>query len=200
MPRKVLPVQGVFDTDLGRPTCRPACDSHPLPVHPMTVPVAAMQAVDAALALLPPQMDTPAARVMLLAIGLQESRLTARAQIVNGGGQGPARGLWQFERDGGCAGVLRHSASRYWMHSVCTARGVKPAPADLWATLATDDVLAAAAARLLLFTDPRRLPELGDEASAWALYLRVWRPGKPHPHTWRALYVQALAAVQGAEA
>jgi len=166
----------------------------------MTVPVAAMQAIDAALLLLPPAMDSAAARVMLLAIGLQESRLTARVQIVDGGGQGPARGLWQFERGGGCAGVLRHSASRYWMHGVCAARSVRPSPAELWAALATDDVLAAAAARLLLFTDPKRLPDLGNEAGAWALYQRVWRPGKPHPRTWRALYSQALAAVQGAAA
>lgn len=166
----------------------------------MTVPVDALQAIDSALALLPQAMDSAPARVMLQAIGLQESRLTARVQIVNGGGQGPARGLWQFERGGGCAGVLKHSASRYWMHSVCTARGVKPSPAELWAALATDDVLAAAAARLLLFTDPKRLPVLGDIEGAWALYLRVWRPGKPHWHTWPALYAQAADVVQGAAA
>lgn len=163
----------------------------------MTVPVAAMQAVDAALALLPPQMDTPAARVMLLAIGLQESRLTARAQILTGGGKGPARGLWQFEQGGGCRGVLRHSASQYWMHHLCDQRGCPPTPSSLWSRIETDDVLAAGAARLLLFTDPRRLPQIGDDQGAWALYLRVWRPGKPHPHTWSALYAQAADAVQG---
>ena len=34
------------------------------------------------------------ARVMLCAIGLQESLLKHRFQVVNGGGRGPARGLW----------------------------------------------------------------------------------------------------------
>jgi hypothetical protein len=64
-------------------------------------------------------------------------------------------------------------------------------------SLAHDDVLAAAFARLLLWTDPQRLPSLGDADGAWALYLRTWRPGKPHPQTWPALYAQALAAVGG---
>lgn len=158
----------------------------------MTIPTHALTAIYQGLALLPAAMDSEPALVMLLAIGLQESGLTARVQIVDGGGQGPARGLWQFERRGGCAGVLRHNASRYWMHSVCDARGVKPTPTALWAALATDDVLAAAAARLLLFTDPRRLPEPGEAADAWALYLRVWRPGKPHPNRWPANYARAL--------
>lgn len=148
--------------------------------------------IDAGLALLPPAMDSAPARVMLLAIGLQESRLTSRAQIVAGGGKGPARGLWQFERAGGCAGVLRHDASRYWMHSACLARGCEPTPAALWGRIETDDALACAAARLLLFTDPQRLPAVGDEQGAWALYSRVWRPGKPHPETWPALYAQAV--------
>ena len=54
-------------------------------------------------------------------------------------------------------------------------------------------VLACAAARLLLFTDPRRLPALGDADDAWRLYLRTWRPGRPHRATWPELYAQALA-------
>ena len=40
------------------------------------------------------------------------------------------------------------------------------------------------------------LPALGQAQEAWDLYARVWRPGKPHPQTWEAIYAQALAAVQ----
>lgn len=149
--------------------------------------------INEAMALLPAPMDSPAARVMLLAIGLQESRFEHRYQVLDGGGKGPARGYWQFERGGGCAGVLRHAASRYWMHSVCKVRGCDPTPRALWLAIEHDDVLAAAAARLLLFTDPKRLPVVGDQAGALALYLRVWRPGKPHPSTWPKLYSQAMA-------
>lgn len=150
-----------------------------------------------ALALLPAAMDTPAARIMLLAIGLQESRLQHRRQLVGNPPrpEGPAKGIFQFERGGGCKGVVQHPASRYWMARVCDARDVSFAATAIWNAIEHDDVLAVAAARLLLFTDPRRLPEPGDEAGAWNLYIRTWRPGKPKRHTWPALYAQALAAV-----
>lgn len=153
------------------------------------------------LVLLPVAMDTPEARVQLLAIGLQESRLQHRRQLVGNPPRpaGPAKGLWQFERGGGCKGVLEHPASRYWMHRVCTARGIAATATALWNGVEHDDVLASAAARLLLFTDPRRLPDLGDERGAWALYLRTWRPGKPHRATWPALYAQALATITETE-
>jgi hypothetical protein len=154
-------------------------------------------AITPAMQLLPGAMDTPEARVMLLAIGLQESRLTARRQLVGNPPRptGPAAGLWQFERGGGVRGVLEHQASRYWMHRVCHERGVKPVAAEVWQAMQVDDILAAAAARLLLFTDPRRLPALGDEAAAWQCYIRTWRPGKPHRSTWPALYAVAMGEV-----
>lgn len=149
-------------------------------------------AIEPALALLPAKMDTPAARVMLLANGLQESRFLHRRQI-----KGPAVGFWQFERGGGVLGVLSHPSSWADARSACAARAVEPTSTDVYNSLAHDDILAAAFARLLLWTDPQRLPSLGDVDGAWALYLRTWRPGKPHPDTWPALYAQALAAVGG---
>ena len=161
----------------------------------MNVPANVMQAVNEGLRLLPPAMDSKEARVMLYAIGLQESRFTHRAQVLDGGGKGPARGLWQFERGGGVAGVLRHPASRFWANSVCNARNVPAQPLNVWLALETDDVLAAALARLLLFTDPSRLPAVGEQAESWAYYLRNWRPGKPHPRTWPECYETALKAV-----
>lgn len=169
----------------------------------MSIPQAATNAINQGLALLPPAMDTDRARVMLLAIGLQESRLEHRRQLVGNPPRpvGPAKGLWQFERGGGCKGVVEHPASRYWMSLVCKARGVDFDATAIWNAIEHDDVLAAAAARLLLFTDSRRLPALGDERDAWNLYIRVWRPGKPHRATWPGLYAQALTAVtEGAAA
>jgi len=47
----------------------------------------------------------------------------------------------------------------------------------IWVVIGFDDVLAAGLARLLLWSDPRRLPAVGDEEGSWALYLRTWRPG-----------------------
>jgi hypothetical protein len=156
-----------------------------------------------AAALLPDAMDTPPARVLLTAIALQESRLAHRWQIVDPQRpekMGPARGLLQFERGGGCAGVGTQPASRYWMHRVCAARDVEPTPRDLWNALEHDDVLAAAAGRLLLFTDPKRLPDVGEERAAWLYYLRVWRPGKPRPKKWPENYRRACDAVAAVEA
>ena len=132
---------------------------------------------------------------MLYAIGLQESRFTHRAQVIDGGGKGPARGYWQFERGGGVTGVLRHPASRFWASSVCNARNIPAQPLNVWLALETDDVLAAALARLLLFTDPARLPAVGEQADSWSYYMRNWRPGKPHPRTWPECYGAALKAV-----
>ena len=148
-------------------------------------------AIAPALALLPARMTSPAAEAMLLAIGLQESRLTHRRQI-----GGPARGLWQFERGGGVRGVLLHQSSRDMARHVCEARGVEPTERAVYDRLEHDDVLAAAFARLLLWTDPLPLPVLGHVDAAWNLYARTWRPGKPHPHTWPRLYQQALDAVR----
>lgn len=146
--------------------------------------------IDPALALLPTKMDTPTARVMLLAIGLQESRFLHRRQI-----RGPARGFWQFEQGGGVRGVLTHAASAALAREVCEVRGVAPNAAAVYGMLETDDVLAAAFARLLLWTDPGRLPAVDDLKGGWDLYARTWRPGKPHPQTWPALHVQAMAEV-----
>lgn len=148
------------------------------------------QAIEPALALLPARMNSPQALVMLLAIGLQESRFRHRRQI-----GGPARGFWQFERGGGVAGVLRHSASRQYAVAVCDARGVSPVAEQVYQRLEHDDVLAAAFARLLLWTDPKALPAVDDAEAAWQLYLRTWRPGKPHRHTWDLLHEQAAHAV-----
>ena len=153
----------------------------------MTLDEITQQAIEPAYALLPARMRSPAATLMLLAIGLQESRFEHRRQI-----GGPARGFWQFERGGGVAGVLRFDGTLHTSRAVCAARGVRPVAADVYAALEHDDVLAAAFARLLLWTDPAPLPKLGDEAGAWAYYLRNWRPGKPHPQTWPEMYQNAL--------
>ena len=153
-----------------------------------------LDTLNMALAMLPSAMDTPTSRVLLLAIGYQESRMYHRRQLIGNPPKpiGPAKGLWQFERSGGCKGVIEHPSSRYWMHKACIDRGVVPNATALWNALEIDDVLAVIAARLLIFTDPRKLPNFGDELEAWNLYLRTWRPGKPHRTTWSEMYSQAV--------
>lgn len=159
-----------------------------------------LDSIDAGLALLPSAMSSDKARVMMYAIGLQESRMIHRRQIVRGQPIGPAKGLWQFERGGGCKGVVNHDASRFWMHRVCVRQNVPFNATALWHQIEHDDALAAAAARLLLFTDLRKLPEVTDAAGAWNLYMRTWRPGQPHRQTWDDFHQQAvLTLIERAE-
>lgn len=151
-------------------------------------------AVKPALALLPARMDTLEARVMLMAIGLQESRFEFRHQV-----GGPALGFWQCEKGtrascGGVWGAFQHPASKDHLAELCQARGVACDPDAIYAALEYDDVLAAGVARLLLWTDPKPLPLVGEADAGWALYLRIWRPGKPKPDSWNALYNRALEA------
>lgn len=135
---------------------------------------------------LPAKMDGPQARIMLMAIGLQESRFKSRRQI-----GGPAHGYWQFEHGGGCLGVLSHRASSKLAKDILTRMNYKPEPASAYQALPDNDTLAAVLARLLLWTLPDALPETPEQG--WDQYIKAWRPGKPHPNTWTDFYERAEA-------
>lgn len=134
-------------------------------------------------------------RQMMLAITGQEADSRHRVQIVTGGGRGPARGLWQFERGGGVQGVLAHPATKAAARALCEARGVAPESREAWTRLEFDDVLAAGFARLLLWSDPAPLPRMDDPDAGWRLYIRTWRPGKPHMAQWARHWTAAKAAL-----
>lgn len=153
-------------------------------------------AITPALSLLPGKMDTPAARVMLLAIGLQESHLIYRRQQPTG----PARGLWQCEQGtrasrGGIWGLYLFPTTSSTLVDLCAARGVSHDPVEIYNALEHDDVLAAGCARLLLYTDPKPLPSVDDVQGSWNLYLRVWSPGKPRPAEWGVNHGKAQGAL-----
>lgn len=150
--------------------------------------------------LLPAAMNSEKATIMLLAIGLQESQLTYRWQIVdvkNPTKMGPARGLWQFESGGGVHGVLTHRSTAQYAQNICRAMNIKGYAADVYGDLHRNDILACCFARLLLWTDPKALPS--TESDAWDCYIRLWRPGKPHKSTWAANYKKACEAVRNYE-
>jgi hypothetical protein len=134
----------------------------------------------------------PEARTLLLAIAGQESGWTARRQY----GFGPARGLWQFEKWGGVAGVLTHHSTRHQAIAVCQDQFVNPTIEAAYEALMTNDMLACAFARLLMWTDPFALPT--SQSAAWAMYLRTWRPGKPREHHWPVNWFQACGAMEAA--
>lgn len=160
----------------------------PLPISPAD---ALGKIIVPALATLPPEMDIPKARLMLLAIPLQETGLRVREQV-----NGPARGLAQFERNGVLA-VMHHTRTADIVFHWCDANDVTYGSNAIYERLALDDELAIVFARLLLWTDPRPLPEIGDCMGAWNLYERCWKPGKPSYTRWRNIaYPQALEAIR----
>lgn len=162
----------------------------PLPISPTEAQGVIFRAFD----LLPHKMNSADARCMITAICMQESGLAARRQY----GNGPARGLAQFEKGGGVHGVMTHSASRDYAADVCEILHVPFTETDAWQALEFNDVLAMAFARLLLWTDTQKLPAaaLENERLAWDYYERNWRPGKPHRETWGSNWEQAIAAVR----
>ncbi len=134
---------------------------------------------------------TAEAERMLLAIAMQETALRHRRQVP----VAHAMGFWQFERGGGVAGVLRHRSTAERARAICEALLVKPEAAAVHPALEQNDALACAFARLLLWTDPMQLPRA--ESQGWACYLRLWRPGRPHPATWPEAWAAAERAIAG---
>lgn len=153
-------------------------------------------AINEAFAILPPKWGTPAARQLHAAIGYQETKYRNRRQVIKVDGKlqerGPATGFWQFEKGGAVTGVMNFGGivTSKAMH-VCNVRGVPWYRQQVWFALSQDDVLAAAFARLLMYTDPHALPTTQDDA--WEFYLRTWRPGKPHPEDWPDSWAFGLA-------
>lgn len=131
------------------------------------------------------------ARVLVLAIAGQESVWEFRRQI-----NGPARGFWQFERGGGTRGVLNHHVSAPRAMKLCAGLSIPASESLVFEALAWSDYLSVGFARLLLLTDSRRLPDVGDEDAAWNYYLRNWRPGRPRPDSWSLRYKASIDALK----
>mgnify|MGYP001558850395 FL=1 len=149
-------------------------------------------ALSPALRLLPASMTSREACAMCIAIALQESRLKHRRQI-----GGPARGYFQFEQGGGVRGVLTHPASKARIMEVLLALDydVNADAAACYIAIEHNDILAAAFARLLLYTLPDPLPGRGAPGTGWTQYLKAWRPGRPHRESWDAFFETAWEVV-----
>jgi len=125
------------------------------------------------------------ARLLLLAIAGQESSWRYRRQS----NYGPAAGFWQFEKGGGVKGVLFSLSTRDYALALCKFCMVSPTPLNVWGAIQdgteSGDLLAFGFSRLLLWSDPRPLPNIfNDESGAWGYYIRNWRPGKPSLDRW----------------
>ena len=148
----------------------------------------------AALSLLPAKYDTPEARAMVLAIGLQESQFLARAQRARGQRTNwipPARGFWQFECESATREVLINPRTRPLVLPLLDLLHYPPDQNACWLALEHNDVLACLFARLNLLTCPIPNPGPEDAAIGWHIYKSTWRPGAPHPETWPENYARA---------
>ena len=103
-----------------------------------------------------------------------------------------ARSFFMFEH-GGVSGVLEHPASGPTLKAFCISLEIPPLLDTIYEAIAYNDALAYACARLLLWTDPHPLPEIGDTASSMAMYVNLWRPGKFSAERWTARFAEALA-------
>lgn len=154
--------------------------------------------VPAAYSLLPPAMASPAATAMLLAIGLQESKFEKRRQMQ---AVDPALSFWQFER-AGVQGVMTHSRSKVHLEAALRALRYSAILREVSAchkVIEHHDPLAFVYARLLLWTHLAKLQTRDQAEIAWNQYMDLWRPGKPHPETWKANYVRAWELVSPIE-
>src|ERR1035437_6948071 len=149
-------------------------------------------ALSPALKLLPGKMDSREARAEVVAICLQESRLTHRAQI-----GGPAHGYAQFEQGGGVRGVLMHTVTKPLIQSLLSALDYDPASdaEACWIAIEHNDILCAAFARLLLWTLPDQMPNRDSPGKGWTCYFNGWRPGKPIRESWDAFFDSAWELV-----
>jgi len=167
----------------------------------MTPELLLKTAIIPALSLIDPKLDTRPARAMLIAISAQESGLRARRQMLDAGKPwwesrpGAANGLWGFERDGGVRGVMRHPAASAIVLPVIDALLYPRDPYAVHEALIHNDVLACVLARALLYSTPDAMPRPNEVGKGWAIYLKAWRPGKPHPEVWPENYRIAWEAV-----
>jgi hypothetical protein len=138
---------------------------------------------------------------MLIAIALQETGLRARRQMLEARDHwweskpGKGHGFWQFERDGGVRGVLRHAAASAIVLPVIDAMLYPRDPYAVHEALIHNDILACVLARALLYSVPDAMPRPNEADKGWSIYLKAWRPGKAHPEAWPENYRIAWEAV-----
>jgi len=150
------------------------------------IPVSTIQ--EALVTLLPAAMNSQTVCTLLGAIGLQESNFAYHQQI-----GGPAHSFWMFEENG-IRAVMTNPSSHDYAMDLCTHFGLAFSVESVYDAMLTNDLLACAFARLLLWDDVHPLPSLGDVNGAWQYYVNNWRPGRPRPLDWPANYQMAWEA------
>lgn len=129
------------------------------------------------------------ARILVLTIAGQESNWAARRQTP----VAYARSYWQFELGGGVSGLFQVTPTQ--LKKVCASLDIPYDRNVVFEAMAWNDRLAGSMARLLLYSDPRPLPVVGDVEGAYHYYDDIWRPGSKRPNEWAGNYAKARAAM-----
>jgi hypothetical protein len=157
----------------------------------MKVQLFANKIVPVAFSLLPAVMGATNARAMVTAICLQESGLTHRRQV-----RGPARSYAQFEIMGVREALTGRTTRVHAEAALAALDCTGFSDIEVLAAIEHNDMLAVVLSRLLLWGDPAQIPGRADEEGAWQMYLRRWRPGKPHRERWGPAWHAAWAAIE----
>ncbi len=138
------------------------------------------------LSLLPPVMTSPEARVLLVAIAMQETGLVTRSEV-----GGSAFGFYQF-MEIGVDGVFSHAETGHLAADVAKVLQI-PIDENFYEAVRWNDHMGTVLARLNLWPDPAPLPALGQEMEAFRYYERIWRPKVAVHARWPAAYNAGMA-------
>lgn len=144
-----------------------------------------------------PQLQDPRAVLLLTAIAIQESDLRHVRQYPSG----PARSWWQIELRTAAA-IVAKTRPRFARSLALHNLLVEP----LEPVLVSSPIGASVLARMLLWLDPLRLPDMHNESEALVTYMQVWRPAwaigaRPEQGErarWSRAYAEAVTAIEGA--
>jgi len=128
--------------------------------------------VEPGLLFLPEEMRAEQAAFLLTVVAGVESARTARYQI-----KGTAHSFFQFERIG-VAGLMGQPVTSLTLRDACLTFVVPYDAQTIYDVITWCDALATICARLLLWADPKPIPEIGDVEESWVPYQPCWRPGK----------------------
>lgn len=137
-------------------------------------------------------LDTPEARVAMMATAGYESNWTDRAQQ-------PSRialGFWMNQEN--AVRLLQQSPFGRDLGNACRALAIPfPGPALIHAASEWNDAIAYFIARGLAWCDPHPLAAIGDEEGAWQGYLRAQNPDVRNRARWSRVYQAAASVNEG---
>lgn len=151
----------------------------------------------------PVRYATPEATCLLTAIALQETGLIHRRQMEHVDEASGRYGLGRYQNERPTVALILGHAALDFVRQAVREMDYPLDPVEVHRATADNDLLATVLARGLLVPDPGRVPAaVHDDAArdaGWAIYKRVWRPGRERPETWDRNWHLAVEATTGVQ-